>query len=454
MLGQLKRKKKILYGLCGFLVFMLICTFVSRVVYSDGLAFVEIWSPEAMVLNHLVSASGNVSQGKEKALIVPEGVPIQEVFIREGDRIEEGQELFALDMEGLEDFIKEQKMSIADLEQQISALTYNQEVEDDLKSKEIARAKEDYNDTAEESKKQIKRAEEDADAAREKLAAYESEKPGDFEDDAAKEAWEDSEKMLRSALAEAERNLDDVKDAREKALKNAGRVLEDAKRPQNKDNTLESIKMQLELKKDRLEKYTQLRENGGKVTAEQAGVVTRVNVVTGGMTAQTAALVYAVLDGQLLFEALLDKDQKQYVSKGDRVTIKLGNENSVEAKVDYLTETGQGDGSYEAAVMLEAGAGELGQSGIMETVFQTERFACCIPLDALHEGENQRYFVYVLAEKEGFLGTELSAKKLFVRVLDKNDSFAAIEPGILGADSKVITYSTKEIGDGTVVRMR
>lgn len=68
--------------------------------------------------------------------------------------------------------------------------------------------------------------------------------------------------------------------------------------------------------------------------------------------------------------------------------------------------------------------------------------------------ENKRYFVYVLREENTILGTELAAEKRMVEVLDKNDRYAAIEPGAVDESTELIVTATKEFGDGDIVRRK
>ena len=49
---------------------------------------------------------------------------------------------------------------------------------------------------------------------------------------------------------------------------------------------------------------------------------------------------------------------------------------------------------------------------------------------------------------------ELAAEKVYVRVLDQNDSYAAIEEGALDADAEVIVSETAELNEWDIVRYK
>ncbi len=74
-----------------------------------------------------------------------------------------------------------------------------------------------------------------------------------------------------------------------------------------------------------------------------------------------------------------------------------------------------------------------------------------MPLKALYnDGSNA---IYVLEEKEGILGTELSVRSMTVRLLDKNEDYAAIADELLSGDLKVVTECDRELKNGMAVKV-
>ena len=57
-------------------------------------------------------------------------------------------------------------------------------------------------------------------------------------------------------------------------------------------------------------------------------------------------------------------------------------------------------------------------------------------------------------ERSGILGSEFIARKVYVEVLDQNDSQAALEESGLSGEEEVIVDYTGEIEDGDVVRYK
>ena len=289
-----------------------------------------------------------------------------------------------------------------------------------------------------------------------KLSAEAPENPDFSGEDAELEAWKAEEKALQDKVKAAERNSLDKTDDKGGALTDADRKLEDSLTPENVDSTLALYQLERSKAGKNLEKIHRLQEEEGRITAEMSGIITCVNVSPGEPATSGAALVFADINEPLQFEIFLDKDQKKYVNQGDEAEIKLGSQsgNKMKVTVDYLTESETSPGSYSAVMKLPEDTGTIGQSGTFSLTTTSDTYECCIPMEAMHEEFGNRYYVFVLEEKSGILGKELFVQKVTVNVLDKNDRYAAIAPGIINKDSRIVYSSTKALEDGKVVRMK
>ena len=595
MLMEVDKRKRVLKGFGVFLGGMLVLTLVSRGIYAEGLARVSVEVPERMAVGHVVEVSGNVKQSRELAVNVAEGLRVREVFVIPGDRVEAGSELFALDLDFLEERIRDKERDVEKLRLQIATVQGNVALAGAAKTVEMRRAGEDAVRAGEEADKALRRAEEDLASARASLqehldknlkntsdeerqrqeeayqawkkrlaeggereksvsdkvkglqrrkeslegeiaglkekigelekkggengsegtevgtvsgnglgdgassggsgeldalkaqlaekeaelvqvkkelseAGWEQEdaaeqlgelqgnavsKPDFSEEDSAWESWMSTRKSLEEKVQDAERALEDAEDEKEKALEDAQRNLEDSLRSEQSDSTLGLYQLDLEEAGEELKRLKGILEQEGVVKAEASGMVTRVGVAAGEQTSSGASVVFADTARPLQFEVILQKEEKKYVNLGAEAEITLGNSsNMIKATVDYLTEMETSPGSFTALVTLPEGTGTIGQSGMFRVTQQSEMYNYCIPVDALHMDENQRNFVYVLGERSGFLGAELTAEKLMVDVLDKNDKYAALAGGVVDGNSRIICTADREISDGDPVRMK
>ena len=592
---EVDKRKRVLKGFGVFLGGMLVLTLVSRGIYAEGLARVSVEVPERMAVGHVVEVSGNVKQSRELAVNVAEGLRVREVFVIPGDRVEAGSELFALDLDFLEERIRDKERDVEKLRLQIATVQGNLALAGEEKNVEMSRAGEDAVRAGEEADKALRRAEEDLASARASLqehldknlkntsdeerqrqeeayqawkkrlaeggereksvsdkvkglqrrkeslegeiaglkekigelekkggengsegtevgtvsgnglgdgassggsgeldalkaqlaekeaelvqvkkelseAGWEQEdaaeqlgelqgnavsKPDFSEEDSAWESWMSTRKSLEEKVQDAERALEDAEDEKEKALEDAQRNLEDSLRSEQSDSTLGLYQLDLEEAGEELKRLKGILEQEGVVKAEASGMVTRVGVAAGEQTSSGASVVFADTARPLQFEVILQKEEKKYVNLGAEAEITLGNSsNMIKATVDYLTEMETSPGSFTALVTLPEGTGTIGQSGMFRVTQQSEMYNYCIPVDALHMDENQRNFVYVLGERSGFLGAELTAEKLMVDVLDKNDKYAALAGGVVDGNSRIICTADREISDGDPVRMK
>lgn len=305
-------------------------------------------------------------------------------------------------------------------------------------------------------KKELAQAEYAQEDISEEVGALQGNAPGepDFTSEDAKwESWRSIRKSLEDKIMAAQRAVEDAENALEKAKLEADRGLEDSMRPELSDSTLGIYRLDLEAAREELAKLQDLVKAEGLISAEQAGIVTRVGVAAGENTPAGAAVVFADTEKPLQFEVILDKEDKKYVNQGSSARVSLGSVET-EVTVNYLTEEESSPGSFRALMNLPEGVGTIGQSGSFRLSVQSELYNCCISIDALHTDENQRNFVYVLGERSGILGKELTAEKLMVEVLDKNNRYAALQSGALDGNTKVINAADRDFAEGDPVRMK
>ena len=122
-----------------------------------------------------------------------------------------------------------------------------------------------------------------------------------------------------------------------------------------------------------------------------------------------------------------------------------------EEKIAYLSESRTNPEKYEALIGLPENTGVPGASGTIFRSENGEKHKYCIPVTALYIKED-RNFIYVLKEREGILGQEYYVDEMNVKVIDKNENWAALEEGTLDKDSQIIISATMEIKKGDVVR--
>lgn len=303
---------------------------------------------------------------------------------------------------------------------------------------------------------EVDAAQDDLKAAQRELAEYEKDprtSPDFTSEDAQLEAWRSKRDALEEAVEAAQKNYDEAVKNKETVILEAQRALEDVQGNVTSDSTVETNQLDIAFQRENLAKYQQLLQKEGIIYAKEDGVVTGISVSPGERTPDGACVLYADLSNPLQFEATLTKEEKKYVDLGDTIEVQFGNSSSIELQVDYLMPDETNTENYQLLCNLSEGKGTIGESGTMRAQRLSEKYNCCIPIEALHS-ENERYYIYVIEEKNTILGKELSANKRWVKVLDKNDKLAALEPGVVDEESKIIVSSDKELKDGDIVRYK
>ena len=426
--------KKVITGFAVFLGFMVICTLISKSVYAYRLPMVSTCVPESKYIEHKVEAQGIVEAGGEKTVTYLAGLLIDSVLVHVGDRVEEGDALFQVDLEDLKELMEEKKNEMSKVSLQINAILENQAIEQQKREVELARAREDYDTTSRLQDTQVGRA----------MESY-VQAENDLEENGGEEALKDA--LQSAAYGEA-----DAKAARDEAVKQAQRKVEDLLWPEEITTELETARLEQTVLSEKLQEYQKILDNQGVVTAPFGGVVTKIAVGAGERIPDTAVLLLSDESLPCQLKILLDKEQKNYISLGDQVLVSLeGKGRELEEKVDYLAASELSPEKYEALITLPEGTGIPGLSGTVSRTESGEKYRLCIPAAAVHSEDNRNY-VYVLKEREGILGQEYYVDEMNVSVIDKNDNWAAIEEGTVDKESRIILSATKEVKTGESVR--
>lgn len=460
-----KRMKRIGAGLIVFMVFMWLCTLISKSIYASKLPLVSTCGIDARYIEHVVEAEGIVEAGSKLPVTVLGGLRVVEVFVQTGDRVEEGALLFTVDLEDMKEIMAEQELASRKIRLQIDTILHNRELAEEKKALEEARAREDYDALARYQDTLVGRAAENvvqAEEALDELQAENREHEDDWEKEdgerkteeeieAERKAREEEEERLKQEVQAAAYAEADARWNRDNIMKDAGRKVEDTVSEEDEDATLAVYYAEVESIQEKLAAYQEILDGEGKIAAPMGGMVTDVYVQAGGRVPDTASFLMADDEVPCQFRVPLTKEDKTYVNLWDDVKLKLGDRKEINAAIDYLTENENAPGSFTAVLRLPEETGTPGQSGTIICAKSGEKRPCCIPLLALHEEQNKSY-VYVVGEREGILGMEYYVEEINVTVVDKNDKFAAIE-GAVTEESRIIQSADREMKRGDVIRL-
>lgn len=409
-------QQKALKILGYFLVLMFILTILSRFADSLLIPIVKTETLKGMTITHEVEANGNIIQNREEGIDVIENLKVSHVNVYPGSEIKEGDTLFEIDLTDL-------KSQIQQVENEISE-----------KEKNLSRATEDYNLAVSRQDKIISDAL-DAYKEAENLVNKYNNASEEEKQSLDKEAIEYDYNLKKTAYNQA------VNDKSSNLLMEK-RALEDVKEASNTD----------ELKK-KLENLKKIEGAEGKFVSEKEGIVTNVAVVAGDVTSAGSAVYLADKESGYKFVAELSKDLKKYAKQGQSVVLKIGNSNNEIGDLTIDSISKGEDDNYKVSVLLPTGVGEIGDGGNLTLSSKSKKYQVCVPLEALHQEGQDKYYILVVGEEDTILGTEKVAVRVDVSIADKNDTYAALTEGTISNSQKIIVSSNKTIKEGDRVRL-
>ena len=495
-----------LKGLAGLFAVMLVFTIASRVVASITVPQVTASAPSSGKIEHTVMASGTVEAGGEKAIVTEEGILVAQVNVHTGESIGEGETLFALDMDSLEDQIYElqnqKNKAQADAKQQLELKRAQEDYEEtiakntvsDGKANEALQKAADAESQAEKelnsAKDALAQAEKELNAVKEELQNVKDAAAAEQSKDTADQTGEAEKKDTNStitqklqqleeavqekqntydtiqakvtekqaaldsasvALEEKQEQLESNTSTAEDAKKAAERAVEDAGLSADIDHTQEINAISLEQFQKQLEKLKTLKQQNGEITAPSSGIITKVCVETGQKTTDTAAVVMSDEQSGLFFTTTTDSKNREYLSVGDNATITGVGKETSDCSIVSL-ETSKDGSSIKVSIAMQGDDFLPGESAQMTATRKSESYDYLVPVTAVWQ-ENNKAYVLLLETENTVLGEQYIARKAEVQILDKNSSYAAVSGNSLSADCQIITDSDRTVGNGDVVRM-
>lgn len=202
----LKKEKISIWKWIGlFFGTMILFTILSRAIYQHSTAVVTTKMPTSGTINHTVQITGKTVQNQELAVTTIGGLRISSICVNEGQQVKQGDVLFVLDLDYLDEVILKQEQDMK--KQQLSVWDAWAQNSNAQKQKENqqAQAKENYNNAVSQAETAVERAKRDLERAKTALENYRN---GVTDDKAEEEALELACKEAKDALATLENRID------------------------------------------------------------------------------------------------------------------------------------------------------------------------------------------------------------------------------------------------------
>lgn len=509
MVNKLKKFRwKVVRAFGGFLIFMLVCTAVSRGIYAYQMPQVTVAASESGAISHDFEVAGTVKALSRKAVVTIGGIRVRRVCVEEGDTVRKGETLFWLDGEDIQKKAGSIRSEITELEKDLEKQGRERKKKEEerqreqrennqQKKKRKKRQKEDIKTLDAALKKEIQKVKEQyrravrersrhpsweeywkdvkdnsqeyltLRAAAEKQGASQAEQEAfsifttTFESAARKE-WNQERETLEDACKTAKETLRDARESRREQLRqqkrqydrdNEDAETDDGAAPDDSDQSAgDRTRDKISQKRRKVKEYEELLKNKGRILCERGGVIERVAVSVGEYTPDGASVVYRDASGGFRFIANIDNDQRKRLNIGDEVGLSFRAGEIEKEGVGITGIKSNKDGGYEVSAELSDRQITQGEAGTMKVKSQSDRWECYIPVSGLYASGKEQY-VLVLREQETFLGKEYSVEKRKVDVVDKNDQYAALKGSPLGAEEQIVVASDRKLQAGSRVRM-
>ena len=197
---------------------MILFTILSRAIYQHSTAVVTTKMPTSGTINHTVQITGKTVQNQELAVTTIGGLRIASICVNEGQQVKQGDVLFVLDLDYLDEVILKQEQDMK--KQQLSvwdAYAQNSNAQKQRENQQ-AQAEENYDNAVAKAQTAVDRAKRDLERAKTALENYRN---GVTDDKAEEEALELACQEARTVYNDAVAALEALEQEIDQAVQDA-----------------------------------------------------------------------------------------------------------------------------------------------------------------------------------------------------------------------------------------
>lgn len=302
---------------------------------------------------------------------------------------------------------------------------------------------------------------------------------GTGQSDVGRISSDQTAEQLLAAVQEKQAAYEQALQTREDSLYNAKKSLDSANLETAKSYSVEQSQITRGQKVEEIAKLQALLDVQGKVAAPAKGMVTGVSVRAGAATTGGSDILLSDLSDGASLTVTFPEEMRKYIREGaqavataensadggasDRVTIRTLADTTMSgtggAGMDMngaeAADSMQGalsGGDFTVTADLPPEHFTAGETAILRVEVQPDSYDTCIPTGALHLREKDQYYVNAAEKKSTILGEEWVVRRVDVKVLEKNEKYAAVEG--ISAGQKIVTEASRTLEDGSRVKIK
>ena len=389
---------------------MILFTVISKITDSFTVAKVKTADPSQRKLQYEVSAEGQIEKNREVFILTQPELLVKSVLVSEGQSVKKGDLLARLDMKQLNERIDTVTGEKRALELQNEAVQKNRHSAWRKRAKALAQAKKAYAQLREKNRKALAKAKKKQD----------------------KKAWRELQK------------------AAEQEEKEAKKAIEEAGEEPESDNSVEVNNISIRNLQRQVDKLEKIRKQKGEIRSTAAGVITGILVNVGQKTADTGFFTMTDENAGLKFIGKLMLSDTKYVSVGDKVTLQSAGRKLEDIAVTSM-EMDENREFMNVTALLPADTFALGETVTMTVKQESQSYPCTVPVTALRQ-ESGKSFVLAVQKEDTVLGEQEVARQMEVTVVEKNESYVALEADAMDKETRIITDSDRFVENGDRIR--
>lgn len=308
------------------------------------------------------------------------------------------------------------------------------------------KAEETYRKTKETWKQKMEIEKEKVEKAEKALERVQS---GDYdikkeiaEEEQALKAAQERVKELERAIAAGEIEAD------QKLAAESAEQKEEVNEARKRELMEESLLIDLENLRSRLNKFKEVHEREGQLIVETTGRIEHLLIAEGERIGDEGLM--SINTGIYYYQGEMTNTDAGYLEEGDKIDIRFaGRQDAVESRIEGITVGADGMGRITAA--LPPGEYYSGIRASYEIRKHSEEYDSCILLAALRQ-DMEGYYVLEVRPYKTVLGEQLVAERLSVILLEKDRTKAAVRLENSNADGLILS-ANKQVAPGDRVRI-
>jgi len=238
---------------------------------------------------------------------------------------------------------------------------------------------------------------------------------------------------------------------------------DDADGIENQKRDIERHRLDMQVQERKIADLNKQISEGGTLKSPIDGVITSLNASEGAVSGRGQPVVEIADDASgYQFSVEASTTDAYPLRIGDKVAVQLDESpgRSIDGIISEIENAsadntggnganGSNDGNKKITFDVKDPKLQPGLKASVSIRNQSKTFGLQIPKSALKQ-DNNGYYVFAVAEKDGPLGAAYYVSKAYVTIKDENEDTAVVDG--LRPDEKIVTESSEPISDGDRVR--